>query len=78
MSIGFINGELYRLMPARPIDERGHQFGDGIYEVIRVYQGKPFMLKEHMERLKNSADAIRLKLRYCFDQLEEKIYSPRN
>lgn len=74
MSIGFINGQFVPVdQLVIPIDERGHQFGDGIYEVIRVYQGKPFMLKEHMERLKNSADAIRLKLRYCFDQLEEYI-----
>lgn len=74
MSIGFINGEFVPIdQLVIPIDERGHQFGDGVYEVIRVYKGKPFMLAEHLERLKQSADAIRLKSRYCFDQIGEFI-----
>lgn len=34
-----------------PIDERGHQFGDGVYEVIRIYEGKPFMMDEHLEQI---------------------------
>ena len=40
------------------IEDRGFQFGDGIYEVIRVYHGKPFGLGEHLERLNKSAQAI--------------------
>lgn len=64
MSIGFINGKYVSLNePVIPIEDRGHQFGDGIYEVIRVYNGKPFMLDEHLTRLMNSAQAIRLPLR---------------
>jgi D-alanine transaminase len=45
-----------------PIDERGHQFGDGVYEVIRIYEGKPFMMDEHLERLYQSAEAIKLRI----------------
>ncbi|ADU31359.1 D-amino-acid transaminase [Evansella cellulosilytica] len=45
-----------------PIQERGHQFGDGIYEVVRVYNGQPFLLEEHLERFQKSADAIELVL----------------
>src|SRR4051812_1093983 len=61
MSIGYINGKYIPLNElAIPIDERGHQFGDGIYEVIRVYNGKAFMLDEHLERLINSAKGIKL------------------
>lgn len=45
-----------------PIDERGHQFGDGVYEMIRVYNGTPFMLEEHMDRLYRSAHAIKLQI----------------
>ncbi|WP_045519027.1 D-amino-acid transaminase [Neobacillus niacini] len=45
-----------------PIDERGHQFGDGVYEVIRIYDGKPFMIDEHLDRLYQSADAIKLRI----------------
>lgn len=38
--------------------DQGFLFGDGVYEVIRVYQGKPFYLNEHLGRLWTSAKAI--------------------
>ncbi|BBI31336.1 D-amino-acid transaminase [Cohnella abietis] len=63
MSIAYLNGVFLALdEPALPIEERGHQFGDGVYEVIRIYGGKPFMLDEHLDRLYRSAEAIRLQL----------------
>ncbi|MFK9093086.1 D-amino-acid transaminase [Bacillus salipaludis] len=63
MSIGYFNGDYIQLDQAVvPIDERGHQFGDGVYEVIRVYDGKPFMLDEHLRRLITSARAIKLQV----------------
>lgn len=43
-----------------PIDDRAHQFGDGIYEVVRVYDGRPFLLDYHLERFVKSADFIHL------------------
>lgn len=43
-----------------PVDERGHQFGDGVYEVVRIYDGKPFMMEEHLTRLLKSAEAIKI------------------
>ncbi len=42
------------------IEDRGFQFGDGIYEVIAVYSGKPFLLDRHLARLWKSAAAIEL------------------
>ncbi|WP_338471745.1 D-amino-acid transaminase [Niallia sp. XMNu-256] len=63
MGIGYINGKYIPLTePVIPIEERGHQYGDGVYEVIRVYKGKPFMLSEHIDRLFISATAIKLQL----------------
>ncbi|PAV30857.1 D-amino-acid transaminase [Virgibacillus profundi] len=44
------------------IEDRGYQFGDGIYEVIGVYDGKPLMMDEHLERLERSAREVQLKL----------------
>ncbi|WP_035462487.1 aminotransferase class IV [Alicyclobacillus macrosporangiidus] len=41
-----------------PLEERGHQFGDGVYEVIRVYSGRPFLMEEHLERLERSLRVI--------------------
>lgn len=40
------------------IDDRGYQFGDGVYEVIRLYRGEPFLMKPHMDRLRRSANEI--------------------
>lgn len=63
MGIGYFNGKFISLEEkVIPIDERGHQFGDGVYEVIRVYDGKPFMAKEHFQRLQKSAQEIRLSI----------------
>jgi D-alanine transaminase len=59
--VAFING---RFVPWReavvPIDDRGFQFGDGVYEVIRTYRGKPFELEAHLRRLDRSAGALLL------------------
>lgn len=59
--IGYYNGRF--VDPAEgvvPIEERGHEFGDGVYEVIRVYAGRPFLLEWHIERLLNSLSAVRI------------------
>jgi D-alanine transaminase len=57
----YLNGEFKPLAAASvsPMD-RGFLFGDGVYEVVPVYSRKPFRLDEHLRRLQNSLDAIRL------------------
>ncbi|MFD1851121.1 D-amino-acid transaminase [Oceanobacillus bengalensis] len=55
------------------IEDRGYQFGDGIYEVIGVYGGKLFMLDEHLERLERSAKELQLALPVRLTILKEKI-----
>jgi len=54
-------------------EDRAYQFGDGVYEVIRVYDGRPFLIKEHLERLKRSANEIRLTLPYPIEKLEKNL-----
>lgn len=57
----YLNGEFMPLEEARiPVLDRGFIFGDGVYEVIPVYSRRPFRLPEHLRRLQNSLDAIRL------------------
>ncbi|OIK10604.1 D-amino-acid transaminase [Bacillus sp. MUM 116] len=74
MNIGYANGKYVQLdEPVIPIDERGHQFGDGVYEVIRVYNGKPFMLEEHLQRLIQSAKAIKLPIQQSVEDLKALI-----
>ncbi|MCP3762911.1 D-amino-acid transaminase [Domibacillus sp. A3M-37] len=63
MAIGYLNGKVISSSdPVLPIDERGHQFGDGVYEYIRIYNGRVFMMDEHMDRFFKSAEAIKLNL----------------
>jgi len=44
------------------IDDRGVLFGDGLFETIRVYRGKPFLLDEHLKRLANGCRVIKIKI----------------
>ncbi len=57
----WLNGEILPMADARlGIEDRGFQFADGVYEVIRLYNGKPFALAAHLQRLWNSAVDIQL------------------
>jgi len=59
--VAFINGAFVPLADAKvSIEDRGFQFGDGIYEVIRTYHGRPFSLDAHLARLDRSARALNL------------------
>jgi D-alanine transaminase len=57
----YLNGALLPLAQAQvsPLD-RGFLFADGVYEVIPVHRGRPFRLREHLQRLDASLAAIRL------------------
>ncbi|MDQ0337671.1 D-alanine transaminase [Caldalkalibacillus uzonensis] len=55
------------------IEDRGYQFGDGIYEVIRVYGGQVFLMDQHLERLKRSAAEIQLKLSLSLPELRQRL-----
>jgi D-alanine transaminase len=56
-----LNGAYLPLSEARvsPLD-RAFLFGDAVYEVIPVYGGRPFRLREHLDRLNRSLAAIRM------------------
>lgn len=56
------------------INDRGYQFGDGIYEVIKVYNGNLFTPTEHLDRLYRSADEIQLVIPYTKDVLHKMLY----
>ena len=57
----FLNGEYMPIELARvPVLDRGFLFGDGLYEVIPVYSRRPFRLNQHLARLQDGCDAIKL------------------
>lgn len=71
MSIVWMNGAFIDRSEAKvDIEDRGYQFGDGIYEVIRVYNGKLFTASEHLERLLNSGDKLSIKIEYTVEELK--------
>ena len=41
-----------------PALDRGFLYGDAVYETIRTYGGRPFRLRQHLERLRRSAEAL--------------------
>ena len=63
MAIVYLDGEYLPLEKATvSVEDRGFLFGDGIYEVVRYYGGRPFQLDAHMARLEHSAAGARLPL----------------
>lgn len=71
-SIVYLNGQYLPLEDAHiPILDRGFIFGDGVYEVIPVYNRHIFRLKEHIERLNKSLGAIYMENPYELSKWRE-------
>jgi D-alanine transaminase len=57
----FLNGQFISLRDAKvSVMDRGFIFGDGVYEVVPVYGGRPFRFAEHMARLDRSLGELRI------------------
>jgi len=57
----FLNGEFTTLAHAKvSVLDRGFIFGDGVYEVVPVYDGRPLRFEEHMARLDRSLGELRI------------------
>ena len=50
-------------------EDRGYQFGDGVYEVVKVYNGQLFTMEEHVDRFYASAEKIKITIPYTKDKL---------
>jgi D-alanine transaminase len=56
-----MNGKTMSMADAKVgVEDRGYQFADGVYEVIHIYNGRPFTLSEHLQRLERSCEGVRL------------------
>lgn len=51
------------------IEDRGYQYGDGLYEVVRVYNGHLYMMEEHLNRLWDGAEKIRMQFPFTKEEL---------
>jgi D-alanine transaminase len=72
----WINGRIVPRQEAHlDIEDRGYQFADGVYEVIRIYNNRPFTLDEHLQRLERSAGGIKIRVPLAPQQLAAEIKS---
>jgi len=70
----WINGELKsREQATLSVYDKGVLYGDGCFEGLRIYNGRIFKLRSHLERLYSSAQRISLKPPYTMDEFEAAI-----
>jgi D-alanine transaminase len=72
MNIVYLNGKYVPISQAgiSPLD-RGFLFGDGVYEIIGIFNGKLFRGREHLLRLQESLKAIQLPIKISIKQWED-------
>jgi D-alanine transaminase len=74
MDFALLNGSIIKRSDAKvDIEDRGYQFGDGVYEVIRIYNGKMFTIDEHLKRFLKSAESIGISIPFRSLQLKEML-----
>jgi branched-subunit amino acid aminotransferase/4-amino-4-deoxychorismate lyase len=57
--IAYLNGKILPIDQATvPVEDRGYQFGDAVYEYLATYNGRIFAMAAHLERLQNSLKAL--------------------
>lgn len=57
----FINGRYVDGRSAKvSVFDRGFNYGDGLFETVKAYDGRPFLFKEHIQRLKRGARSLRI------------------
>src|SRR3981189_3700544 len=75
----YINGKFFDKADAKiSVYDHGLLYGDGVFEGIRIYDGKVFKLKEHVERLFDSAKAIKLEIPLSREQMAKAIQDTVN
>lgn len=71
----WING---RIVPAREAvvsaEDRGLLNGEGAFEALRVYGGRPFRLLEHLHRLRHSLDVVGIDVPGLEDRLQQAVH----
>lgn len=62
-AVAYVNGRISDEKNAQiSVFDHGFLFGEGVYEVVRTYNRRPFLLAEHLKRLRTSAQMIALPL----------------
>ncbi len=68
----FLNGQFVTEGRAVvPVSDRGFMYGDGLFETMRVFNGKPFRMAQHLERMVRGADFLKIKLPFAPKDLQQ-------
>jgi branched-chain amino acid aminotransferase len=68
----FLNGQFVPEAEAVvPVNDRGFLLGDGLFETLRVVNGKPFRMAQHLERLSRGAEFLKIRLPFTARELEK-------
>lgn len=70
--IAIING-VHSKAAQIPVNDRGFTLGDGLFETIPLYGGKPFLLDRRLARLRNSARIISLRIPFTDDEIANGV-----
>jgi len=70
----YLNGDFVTKEDAKiSVYDHGFLYGDGIFEGIRIYDGNIFRLKEHLDRLYDSAKSIQLEIPLTWEEMQEAV-----
>ncbi len=70
-SVCFYDGKIVEKdQPVVCIEDRGYQFGDGVYDAWMVFNGKHFLRKEHLDRFDRSCKMLDITPCYTRDEIE--------
>jgi len=68
----FLNGQLVPEAKAVvPVNDRGFMYGDGLFETMRVFNGKPFRMAQHLERMVRGANYLKIQLPFTPKELQQ-------
>lgn len=68
----FLNGQfLSEAEAVVPVNDRGFMYGDGLFETLRVVNGRPFRMAQHLERMTRGADFLKIKPPFTPRELEK-------
>ncbi len=68
--VAWLDGRVVPIGEARvPVTDRGFLFADSVFDTVRTYAGRPFLLGDHFDRLRRSASAIDLALPWSETEL---------
>lgn len=71
----FLNGEIVpEGVASIPVSDRGFLLGDGVFETMRVYDGYPFRLNDHLERLHLGAERLKIGVPVEREALRRVVY----